>query len=99
MRPIKAGVMVVVALAAMPLIMSLTGCAVDVGYGPDEPEWDGQLVVVGGGDRGYDRDHHPQAFRADEHRPAAVGSARGRASMGARAGGGGGHAPSGGGRR
>jgi hypothetical protein len=91
-------VTMLMALVPIALTMSLAGCAVGVDYEGDQPEWDGQLVVVGGGDRGYDRDRHPQAFRAQEHRPAAVGSARGRASLGSRAGGGG-HAPSGGNRR
>jgi hypothetical protein len=65
-------------------------------YGDPGSEWDGQLYVQGGqGGRG--RDYHPQAFRAEGGRhPVAVGSDRGRASMGVRASGGG-HAPSGGG--
>jgi hypothetical protein len=76
---------------AMTLLMGLAGC-VQVG-GDVGPEWDGQLVVQGG----YDRDYHAEAFHAERGRQHVdVGSARGRASMGAPAGGGG-HAPSGGG--
>lgn len=89
-----------IAPMAMTLLMGLFGCVGGVGYvdvGP--PEWDGVVVVGGGHDGGYDRDHHPQAFHNEGGpRPVAVGSARGRASLGARAGGGG-RAPSGGGRR
>jgi hypothetical protein len=77
---------------AMTLLMGLAGCA--VGYVDEGPEWDGVVVVGGGPDRGYDRDYHPQAFHNEGGpRPVAVGSARGRASLGARAGPGG-HAPS-----
>jgi hypothetical protein len=88
-RPTQPSVIWFVAPLAMTLAMALAGCAVGVGY--DEPEWDGGVVVVEGGGygRGYDRDHHAQAFHPEAGRGAAAGSARGRASMGARAGGGG----------
>jgi len=93
MRRTKPSVMVLMAPMAMTLLVGLAGCFpgyVDVG---PEPEWDGQLFISGGNDR----DHHPQAFHAEDgHHPVDQGSARGRESMGARVGGGG-HAPSGGG--
>jgi len=92
MRRTKLSVKMLMAPIAMTLLMGFAGCVGGVGYVDAGPEWDGVVVVGGGHDRGYDRGH-PQAFRAEGGRPAAVGSARGRASMGARAGG---HAPSGG---
>lgn len=80
---------------AMTLLMGLAGCVGGYGGVDEGPEWNG-VVVVGGG---YNHDYHPQAFHnGGGPRPAAVASARGRASMGARAGGGG-HAASGGGRK
>jgi len=96
MRRIKPNVMKLMAPMAVTLLMGLAaGCGggyVDVG-----PEWDGTVLVGGGYDGGYDRDHHPQAFRDEGGRhPAGAVSDRGRASMGPRAGGGG-HASSGGG--
>jgi hypothetical protein len=84
--------MLFLALVAMTLMMGLAGCAVGFGYDDPGPEWDGAVVIVGGG--GYDRDYHNRAFRPEGGRDAAAGSARGRASMGPRAGGGG-HASSG----
>ena len=91
-KPTKPSVILFVALVALTLAMGLAGCAVGVGYDGPEPEWDGGLVVVEGGGygRGYDRDrdHHAQAFHPEGGRGAAAGSARGRASMGARGGGG-----------
>jgi hypothetical protein len=102
MRPTKPSRMIWMAPLAVTLLMGLGGC-VDAyygnSYGDQGSEWDGQLVVVGGNDGGYRRDDHAQAFHNEGGgRPASVGSARGRASMGARAGGGG-HASSGGGRK
>ena len=89
-------VMMLIIPMAMTLLMVLPGCAQSYGgydgYGYADPEWDGQLYIQGGYDRGY----HNQAFRNEGGRhPVAVGSDRGRASMGSRASGGG-HAPSGG---
>jgi hypothetical protein len=99
MRPTKPSVRMLIAPMAMTLLMGLSSCIGVGGYVEEGPEWDGVVVVGGGHDRGYDRDYHPQAFRNEGGpHPAAAGSARGRASLGARAGGGG-HAPSGGGRR
>jgi hypothetical protein len=100
MRRTKPSVMMLIAPMAMTLLMSLPGCIGGFGYvdvGP--PEWDGVVVVDGGHDRGHDRDYHPQAFHNEGGpRPVAAERDRGRASLGPRAGGGG-HAPSGGGRR
>jgi len=95
--------MMALASMTMVLLMGLAGCSQgyygEVGpgwgapYGDAGPEWDGRVFVQGG----YDRDYHPQAFRAEGGgRPAVAGSDRGRASLGARTSGGG-HAPSGGG--
>ena len=104
MKRSKSIVKMLLAPMAVILLMGLGGCAADYGdgYGDGGPGWDGQLIVVGGYDGGYygghDRDHHAQAFHADGGRPAAQGSARGRASMGGRASGGG-HASSGGNRK
>ena len=114
MSRIKSSVMMLsLAPMALALLVGLAGCSQgyygEVGpewgtpYGDGGPEWEGQVYVQGGYERGY----HPQAFRAGGGgRPAAVGSDRGRASLGARAtgaghapSGGGGRAPSGGGRR
>jgi hypothetical protein len=99
MRRHKPSVMMLMAPMAMTLLMGMAGCV--GGYVDEGPEWDGQVYVGGGYDGGHDRDYHPQAFHAEGGgRPADVGSARGRASMGARAGGGGGgggHAGGGGG--
>ena len=76
-------------------------------YGGGGPEWDGVFVQGGynergynhGGDYrgGYNRNNHAQAFHAEGGHAAAAVSDRGRASMGARAGGGA-HASSSGGR-
>jgi hypothetical protein len=99
MRRTKPSVRMLMAPIAMTLLMGLTGCVGSVGYVDEGPEWDGVVFVGGGSDRGHDRDYHPQAFHNDGGpRPAAVASARGRASMGARPGGGG-HSSSGGGHR
>ncbi len=97
MSRIKPNARKLVAPMAMTLLMGLAGCVGGYGYVDGGPEWDGVVVVGGGYDRGYNRDYHPQAFHNEGGRPAAVASARGRASMGARAGGG--HAASGGERR
>jgi hypothetical protein len=94
MRRTKPRVMMFMAPIAMALMMGLAGCV--AGYADGGPEWDGP-VFVGGGYYGGDRGYHPQAFHAESGRhTAAAGSARGRASMGARAGG---HAASGGHRK
>jgi hypothetical protein len=88
MRRTKPIVKMLMAPLVMTLLMGMTGC-VSGGYGyvDEGPEWDGVVVVGGGGyDHGHDRDYHPQAFHNDGGRPAAVSSSRGRASMGARAG-------------
>jgi len=99
MRPTKPSVRMLIAPMAMTLLMGLSSCIGVGGYVEEGPEWDGVVVVGGGYDRGHDgghdRDDHPQAFHNEGGaRPAAVQSARGRASMGAHAGGGG-PAPSG----
>jgi hypothetical protein len=103
MRRSKNSVRMLMAPLAIALTMSLGGCVAGVDYGGG-PEWDGGVVVVGGGvvGGGYygggGRNYHPQAFRSDGgRRPVVVQSARGRASMGVRAGGG--HTSSGGDRR
>jgi hypothetical protein len=89
MRRTKPSVRMLMAPMAMTLLMGLSGCVGGYGYVDEGPEWDGTVFVGGGYDRGYDRGFHPQAFHNEGgFRPAAVGSARGRASMGARAGGG-----------
>ena len=88
MKRSKPMVMKFLALTALTLVLGLGGCVGYIGAVDEGPEWDGGVVVVGGGG-GYDRGYHNQAFRAEGRRPAHVGSARGRASMGARAGGGG----------
>jgi len=98
MRRIKPNVRELIAPMAVTLLMGLAGCVGGYGYVDEGPEWNGVVVVGGGPDRGYGRDYHPQAFHNEGGRPPAVASARGRASMGARAGGGG-HAASGGNRR
>jgi hypothetical protein len=105
MRRTKLSVMMLMAPMTAALLTGLAGCGggyVDVG-----PEWDGTVYLGGGYDGRYERDHHPQAFRDEGGRhPAGAVSDRGRASMGARAAGGGhassgggGHASSGGGHR
>lgn len=82
MKRFKPCAMILLAPLAITFLMALSGCA--VGYGGPGPEWGGPAIFVGGG--GYDHN----AFRGGGgRRPAAIGSARGRASMGARAGGGG----------
>jgi hypothetical protein len=93
MRPTNSSVRMLIVPTAMALLVGLAGCIGGVGYVDEGPEWNGVVVVDGGRDRGDNHDYHPQAFHNEGgYRPAA--SARGRASMGARAGGGG-HAPSG----
>ena len=82
MRRTKPSVKMLLAPMAATLLMGLAGCV--GGYVEAGPEWDGTVFVGGGYARGYDRGH-PQAFHAEGgRRPAAVVSARGRASMGAR---------------
>jgi hypothetical protein len=98
MRRTKSSVRKLLAPMAMTLLMGLAGCVGGYGYVDEGPEWNGVVFVGGGPDRGYGRDYHPQAFHNGGGRPAAVVSARGKASMGARAGGGG-HARSGGDRK
>src|SRR5580658_2325934 len=98
MRRTKPNARKLLAPMAVSLLMGLTGCVGGYGYVDEGPEWNGVVVVGGGYDRGYNRDYHPQAFHNEGGRPAAVASARGRTSMGARWGGGR-HAASGGGRR
>jgi hypothetical protein len=92
MRRTKPSVTMCLAPMAVALLMGLAGCVGEYGGDPG-PEWDGGVAVYGRGDGGY----RGEAFRNEGGRhPASAGSARGRSSMGARAGGGG-HAPSGGG--
>jgi hypothetical protein len=98
MRRSKTSVRMSLAPIAMTLLMGLAGCAGGFGYVGEGPEWDGVVAVGGGYDRGINRDYHPQVFHNEGGpRPAVIGSARGRASLGVRATGG--HAPSGGGHR
>jgi hypothetical protein len=98
MRRSKPKARKLIAPLAMALLMGLAGCVGGDGYVDEGSEWNGVVFVGGGPDGGYNRDYHPQAFHNDGGRPAAVASARGRASMGASANGGG-HASSGGGHR
>jgi len=105
MRQAKARMVLLAMPMAITLLIGLAGCSQGYygypGYDEVGSDWDGQVFVDGG----YGRDYHTQAFRAEGGRqPVAVGSERGRASMGARASGGsgvggGGHASSGGGGR
>ena len=74
-------------LVALTALTGLAGCAVGVGYDDGGPGWDGQVIVVGGYDRGY----HNQVFHAERGgHGESERSSRGRASLGPRAGGGGG---------
>jgi hypothetical protein len=58
------------------LLMGLAGCVTGGGYGYDGG---GQVVVVGGYDRGHDRNYHPQAPHVEAaHRTAAAASDRGK---------------------
>jgi hypothetical protein len=80
----------------------VAGCYVgpgydDGGYYDGGPEWDGGVVVVGGGDyHDHWGDHHDNVFR---NGGGSREGDRGRSSMGFRSGGGGGGRGGGGGHR